>query len=250
MRYPQGRGLVGGPVQGGQARIGSRPLPRSRVRASRHHLPGTPRRRHCCDIPTRGPGPGGDNRPRTGSFGPCRAPGRPPPVDRRRPGPQAARPRTAPRPAAARRKEAHDDRTAAHRRDRRRQRVPPGRRCGLGGGRRPPAGPRRYGRGPGGVRRRPRPPHRALGGRRPRAGGGRRPRPPRAPRPGAPAGTGRGPGAAPADHQFARLGAGEAVELARIMGRLPGRLVVYAVEGADGGLAPASPQPSRRRWTR
>ncbi|MEI5525579.1 hydrogenase maturation protease [Streptomyces brasiliscabiei] len=39
------------------------------------------------------------------------------------------------------------------------------------------------------------------------------------------------------------LGLGEAVELARALGRLPGRLVVYAVEGADGsfgtGLSPA-----------
>ncbi|CBG68206.1 Putative hydrogenase maturation protease [Streptomyces scabiei 87.22] len=39
------------------------------------------------------------------------------------------------------------------------------------------------------------------------------------------------------------LGLGEAVELARLLGRLPGRLVVYAVEGADGsigtGLSPA-----------
>jgi hydrogenase maturation protease len=39
------------------------------------------------------------------------------------------------------------------------------------------------------------------------------------------------------------LGLGEAVELARALGRLPGRLVVYAVEGVDGsfgtGLSPA-----------
>jgi hydrogenase maturation protease len=39
------------------------------------------------------------------------------------------------------------------------------------------------------------------------------------------------------------LGLGEAVELARILGRLPGHLVVYAVEGADAslgtGLSPA-----------
>ncbi|WP_234532616.1 hydrogenase maturation protease [Streptomyces shenzhenensis] len=39
------------------------------------------------------------------------------------------------------------------------------------------------------------------------------------------------------------LGLGEAVELARVLGRLPERLVVYAVEGADGsfgtGLSPA-----------
>lgn len=39
------------------------------------------------------------------------------------------------------------------------------------------------------------------------------------------------------------LGLGEAVELARVLGRLPGRLVVYAVEGADSslgaGLSPA-----------
>ena len=39
------------------------------------------------------------------------------------------------------------------------------------------------------------------------------------------------------------LGLGEAVELARVLGRLPGRLVVYAVEGADtsvgAGLTPA-----------
>jgi hydrogenase maturation protease len=39
------------------------------------------------------------------------------------------------------------------------------------------------------------------------------------------------------------LGLGEAVELARVLGRLPARLVVYAVEGADGsygtGLSPA-----------
>jgi len=39
------------------------------------------------------------------------------------------------------------------------------------------------------------------------------------------------------------LGLGEAVELARALGRLPGHLVVYAVEGADGsfgtGLSPA-----------
>ncbi|MGW6316487.1 MULTISPECIES: hydrogenase maturation protease [unclassified Streptomyces] len=32
------------------------------------------------------------------------------------------------------------------------------------------------------------------------------------------------------------LGLGEAVELARVLGRLPGRLVVYAVEGADDAL--------------
>ncbi|WP_369213306.1 hydrogenase maturation protease [Streptomyces flavofungini] len=32
------------------------------------------------------------------------------------------------------------------------------------------------------------------------------------------------------------LGLGEAVELARVLGRLPGRLVVYAVEGADSSL--------------
>ncbi|MEE1784939.1 hydrogenase maturation protease [Streptomyces sp. SP17BM10] len=32
------------------------------------------------------------------------------------------------------------------------------------------------------------------------------------------------------------LGLGEAVELARVLGRLPGRLVVYAVEGADTSL--------------
>ncbi len=32
------------------------------------------------------------------------------------------------------------------------------------------------------------------------------------------------------------LGLGEAVELARILGRLPGRLVVYGVEGADSSL--------------
>ncbi|NUO41528.1 MAG: hydrogenase maturation protease [Streptomyces sp.] len=39
------------------------------------------------------------------------------------------------------------------------------------------------------------------------------------------------------------LGLGEAVELARVLGRLPQRLVVYAVEGADStlgtGLSPA-----------
>ncbi|MET9392963.1 hydrogenase maturation protease [Streptomyces sp. NPDC006624] len=39
------------------------------------------------------------------------------------------------------------------------------------------------------------------------------------------------------------LGLGEAVDLARALGRLPGRLVVYAVEGADDslgtGLTPA-----------
>lgn len=39
------------------------------------------------------------------------------------------------------------------------------------------------------------------------------------------------------------LGLGEAVELARVLGLLPDRLVVYAVEGADGsfgtGLSPA-----------
>ncbi|MFJ7175954.1 hydrogenase maturation protease [Streptomyces massasporeus] len=39
------------------------------------------------------------------------------------------------------------------------------------------------------------------------------------------------------------LGLGEAVELARVLGRLPGHLVVYAVEGADtsvgAGLTPA-----------
>ncbi|MFJ7333178.1 hydrogenase maturation protease [Streptomyces sp. NPDC101116] len=39
------------------------------------------------------------------------------------------------------------------------------------------------------------------------------------------------------------LGLGEAVELARVLGRLPGHLVVYAVEGADtsvgAGLSPA-----------
>ncbi|MFD9903671.1 hydrogenase maturation protease [Streptomyces sp. NPDC059063] len=32
------------------------------------------------------------------------------------------------------------------------------------------------------------------------------------------------------------LGLGEAVELARVLGRLPGRLIVYAVEGADNAL--------------
>ncbi|WP_438295489.1 hydrogenase maturation protease [Streptomyces sp. HUAS TT7] len=32
------------------------------------------------------------------------------------------------------------------------------------------------------------------------------------------------------------LGLGEAVELARVLGRLPGRLVIYAVEGADSSL--------------
>ncbi|MFD0418699.1 hydrogenase maturation protease [Streptomyces sp. NPDC127108] len=32
------------------------------------------------------------------------------------------------------------------------------------------------------------------------------------------------------------LGLGEAVELARVLGRLPGRLVVYAVEGGDSSL--------------
>ncbi|MFE0172872.1 hydrogenase maturation protease [Streptomyces sp. NPDC059002] len=32
------------------------------------------------------------------------------------------------------------------------------------------------------------------------------------------------------------LGLGEAVELARVLGRLPGRLVVYAVEGAESTL--------------
>lgn len=32
------------------------------------------------------------------------------------------------------------------------------------------------------------------------------------------------------------LGLGEAVELARVLGRLPGRLAVYAVEGADSAL--------------
>ncbi|MFE1248482.1 hydrogenase maturation protease [Streptomyces sp. NPDC058735] len=32
------------------------------------------------------------------------------------------------------------------------------------------------------------------------------------------------------------LGLGEAVELARVLGRLPGRLVVYGVEGADDSL--------------
>jgi hydrogenase maturation protease len=39
------------------------------------------------------------------------------------------------------------------------------------------------------------------------------------------------------------LGLGEAVELARVLGLLPDRLIVYAVEGADGsfgtGLSPA-----------
>ncbi|GGZ20043.1 hydrogenase maturation protease [Streptomyces poonensis] len=39
------------------------------------------------------------------------------------------------------------------------------------------------------------------------------------------------------------LGLGEAVELARVLGRLPGHLVIYAVEGADSslgtGLSPA-----------
>ncbi|MCI3928857.1 hydrogenase maturation protease [Streptomyces sp. AN091965] len=34
------------------------------------------------------------------------------------------------------------------------------------------------------------------------------------------------------------LGLGEAVELARVLGRLPGRLVVFAVEGTDHSLGP------------
>ncbi|MGA4837575.1 hydrogenase maturation protease [Streptomyces sp. G45] len=38
------------------------------------------------------------------------------------------------------------------------------------------------------------------------------------------------------------LGLGEAVELARVLGRLPGRLVVYAVEGADHSLG-SGPSP-------
>ncbi|MFE6099635.1 hydrogenase maturation protease [Streptomyces laurentii] len=32
------------------------------------------------------------------------------------------------------------------------------------------------------------------------------------------------------------LGLGEAVELSRVLGRLPGHLIVYAVEGGDGSL--------------
>ncbi|MFJ5117195.1 hydrogenase maturation protease [Kitasatospora sp. NPDC088548] len=43
----------------------------------------------------------------------------------------------------------------------------------------------------------------------------------------------RTPGGATSSHG---LGLGEAVELARVLGRLPRRLVVYAVEGADGSL--------------
>lgn len=40
-----------------------------------------------------------------------------------------------------------------------------------------------------------------------------------------------------------RLGLGEAVELARVLGRLPQRLVVYAVEGADSTLG-TGPSPA------
>ncbi|CAM5481583.1 hypothetical protein GCM10010329_29490 [Streptomyces spiroverticillatus] len=47
-----------------------------------------------------------------------------------------------------------------------------------------------------------------------------------------------GPAQRPRTTSSHGLGLGEAVELARIMGRLPGRLVVYAVEGADGGFGP------------
>ncbi|MCX4231896.1 hydrogenase maturation protease [Streptomyces sp. NPDC020707] len=43
-------------------------------------------------------------------------------------------------------------------------------------------------------------------------------------------GTGQAPAGATSSHG---LGLGEAVELSSVLGRLPGRLVVYAVEGAD-----------------
>ncbi|MFE2865999.1 hydrogenase maturation protease [Embleya sp. NPDC059259] len=53
------------------------------------------------------------------------------------------------------------------------------------------------------------------------------------------------------------LGLGEAVELARVLDRLPGRLVVYAVEGADTGLGnglsgpvAAAVEPLARRISR
>ncbi|MFI6471232.1 hydrogenase maturation protease [Streptomyces sp. NPDC050516] len=39
------------------------------------------------------------------------------------------------------------------------------------------------------------------------------------------------------------LGLGEAVELARVLGRLPGRLIVYAVEGADSSLGAGLSEP-------
>ncbi|MFE9120436.1 hydrogenase maturation protease [Streptomyces sp. NPDC007172] len=39
------------------------------------------------------------------------------------------------------------------------------------------------------------------------------------------------------------LGLGEAVELARVLGRLPRRLVVYAVEGADSSLGTGLSEP-------
>ncbi|MEU6394660.1 hydrogenase maturation protease [Streptomyces sp. NPDC046939] len=42
------------------------------------------------------------------------------------------------------------------------------------------------------------------------------------------------------------LGLGEAVELARMLDRLPGRLVVYAVEGADHSLGDAMSDVVRR----
>ncbi|WP_306316479.1 MULTISPECIES: hydrogenase maturation protease [unclassified Streptomyces] len=50
------------------------------------------------------------------------------------------------------------------------------------------------------------------------------------------------PGPGPGQANSHGLGLGEAIELSRVLGRLPGRLVVYAVEGADRrvgtGLSP------------
>lgn len=45
------------------------------------------------------------------------------------------------------------------------------------------------------------------------------------------------------------LGLGEAVELARVLGRLPGRLIVYAVEGADHSLGVGMSDAVRRAVT-
>lgn len=43
------------------------------------------------------------------------------------------------------------------------------------------------------------------------------------------------------------LGLGEAIELSSVLGRLPGRLVVYAVEGADRTLGTGLTEPVAAR---